>query len=59
MPLLAALFSAAGIFGATSWPCLIGIDDGAFWGQMKAGVEVWPDETNGIIKASCSVSRCR
>ena len=52
MPLLAALFSAVGIFGATSSAVpLIGIDDGAFWGQMKAGVEVWPDVTNGIIKS--------
>jgi phospholipid/cholesterol/gamma-HCH transport system permease protein len=52
MPLLAALFSAAGIFGGyiVAVP-LIGIDEGAFWGQMKAGVDVWPDVTNGIIKS--------
>src|SRR5215472_5765633 len=52
MPLLAALFSAAGVFGGyiVAVP-LIGIDDGAFWGQMKAGVDVWPDVTNGIIKS--------
>jgi phospholipid/cholesterol/gamma-HCH transport system permease protein len=52
MPLLAALFSAAGIFGGYLVGVrLIGIDDGAFWGQMKAGVDVWPDVTNGIIKS--------
>ena len=52
MPLLAALFSAAGIFGGHLVGVrLIGIDDGAFWGQMKAGVDVWPDVTNGIIKS--------
>src|SRR5882724_2570317 len=52
MPLLAALFSAFGIFGGYLVGVrLIGIDDGAFWGQMKAGVEVWPDVTNGIIKS--------
>jgi phospholipid/cholesterol/gamma-HCH transport system permease protein len=52
LPLLAALFSAFGIFGG--WLVgvrLIGIDDGAFWGQMKAGVDFWPDVTNGIIKS--------
>ena len=52
MPLLAALFSAAGIFGGYLVGVrLIGIDEGAFWGQMKAGVDVWPDVTNGIIKS--------
>src|SRR2546425_3414742 len=52
MPLLAALFSAFGIFGGyVVGVRLIGIDAGAFWGQMKAGVDVWPDITNGIIKS--------
>ena len=52
MPLLAALFSAAGIFGGYIVGVrLIGIDAGAFWGQMQAGVDVYPDVTNGIIKS--------
>jgi phospholipid/cholesterol/gamma-HCH transport system permease protein len=52
MPLLAALFSAAGVFGGYLVGVrLIGIDEGAFWGQMKAGVDVFPDVTNGIIKS--------
>ena len=52
MPLLAALFSAAGIFGGYLVGVrLIGIDSGAFWGQMQAGVDFWPDVTNGIIKS--------
>ena len=52
MPLLAALFSAFGIFGAYLVGVkLIGIDGGAFWGQMKAAVDFWPDITNGIIKS--------
>jgi phospholipid/cholesterol/gamma-HCH transport system permease protein len=52
MPLLAALFSAMGIFGAYIVGVrLIGIDPGAFWGQMQAGVDFWPDVTNGIIKS--------
>jgi len=52
LPLLAALFSAFGIFGGyVVGVRLIGIDDGAFWGQMQAGVDFWPDVTNGIIKS--------
>jgi len=52
MPLLAALFSAFGIFGGYIVGVrLIGIDEGAFWGQMQAGVDFWPDVTNGIIKS--------
>jgi phospholipid/cholesterol/gamma-HCH transport system permease protein len=52
MPLLAALFSAFGIFGGYIVGVrLIGIDSGAFWGQMQAGVDFWPDVTNGIIKS--------
>ncbi len=52
MPLLAALFSMMGIFGA--WLVgvrLIGLDNGAFWGNMRAAIEFWPDVTNGIIKS--------
>ena len=52
LPLLAALFSAFGIFGGYIVGVrLIGIDAGAFWGQMQAGVDFWPDVTNGIIKS--------
>ena len=42
MPLLAAVFSAVGIVGG--WVVgvlMLGIDPGAFWGQMQAGVDVW------------------
>lgn len=52
MPLLAAIFSAVGILGG--WLVavkLIGIDAGAFWSQMQAGVEVWADVGNGCIKS--------
>jgi phospholipid/cholesterol/gamma-HCH transport system permease protein len=52
MPFLAALFSAFGIFGGYIVGVrLIGIDAGAFWGQMTAGVDFYPDVTNGIIKS--------
>src|SRR5215211_7965882 len=52
MPLLAALFSTLGVFGAYLVGVqLLGIDSGAFWGNMQAGIEFWPDITNGIIKS--------
>ena len=52
MPLLAALFSAMGIFGG--WlitVVVIGVDDGAFWSQMQATVEFRHDVLNGVIKS--------
>jgi phospholipid/cholesterol/gamma-HCH transport system permease protein len=52
MPLLAALFSTLGIFGAYLVGVkLIGIDAGAFWGNMRAGVDFRYDVVNGIIKS--------
>ena len=52
MPVLAAIFSAVGVVGG--WLVavqLIGLDAGAFWGQMQAGVDVWDDIANGVIKS--------
>jgi phospholipid/cholesterol/gamma-HCH transport system permease protein len=52
MPLLAAVFSAVGILGA--WVvgvALIGVDQGAFWGQMQGGTDVWRDVGNGVVKS--------
>jgi len=52
MPLLAAVFSAVGILGG--WVVgvlLIGVDPGAFWGQMQGGVDVWKDVGNGVVKS--------
>jgi phospholipid/cholesterol/gamma-HCH transport system permease protein len=52
MPLLAALFSAMGVFGG--WlvgVVFIGVDDGAFWSQMQAGVDFRYDIVNGVIKS--------
>jgi len=52
MPLLAALFSTLGIFGAyVVGVRLIGIDAGAFWGNMEAAVDFRQDIGNGIIKS--------
>src|ERR1700712_4165773 len=44
MPILAAIFSAVGIIGGyIVGVLLIGVDEGAFWSQMQAGVDVWAD----------------
>src|SRR3954454_24968563 len=52
MPLLAALFSTLGVFGAYLVGVkLIGIDAGAFWGNMQAAVDFRYDILNGIIKS--------
>jgi phospholipid/cholesterol/gamma-HCH transport system permease protein len=52
MPLLAALFSTLGVFGAYLVGVrLIGIDAGAFWGNMQAAVDFRTDIVNGVIKS--------
>src|SRR4051794_39291618 len=52
MPLLAALFSTLGIFGAYIVGVrLIGIDSGSFWGNMQAAVDFRYDILNGFIKS--------
>jgi phospholipid/cholesterol/gamma-HCH transport system permease protein len=52
MPLLAALFSATGIFGGyLVGVVLIGVDEGSFWSQMQAAVDVREDILNGVIKS--------
>lgn len=52
MPLLAALFSTAGICGAfVVAKILIGIDSGVFWGNMQAAVDVQYDILNGVVKS--------
>lgn len=52
MPLLALLFSMVGILGGyiVAVP-LIGVDEGAFWSQMQANVDVGEDIINGVIKS--------
>src|SRR5438094_4640710 len=52
MPILAAIFSAVGIIGGyIVGVLLIGVDEGAFWSQMQAGVDVWADVANGVLKS--------
>ncbi len=52
MPLLAAMFSAVGVFGGyLVGVVMIGVDEGAFWSQMQAAVDFRQDILNGIIKS--------
>ena len=52
MPLLAAIFSAMGVYGGyLIGVVLIGVDDGSFWSQMQAAVDFREDIVNGVIKS--------
>lgn len=52
MPLLAAIFSAVGVIGGHFVGVgLLGVDDGAFWSQMQAKVDLYEDIVNGVIKS--------
>jgi len=52
MPLLAAIFSAVGVMGGYLVGVgLLGIDDGAYWSQIQAKVDLEEDIYNGVIKS--------
>lgn len=52
MPLLAALFSAVGVFGGYLVGVVqIGVDEGSFWAQMQAAVDFREDILNGVLKS--------
>jgi len=52
MPLLAAVFSAMGVFGGyLIGVVILGVDSGAFWSQMQANVDLRYDIVNGVIKS--------
>lgn len=52
MPLLAAIFSAVGVYGGSLVGVnLLGVDEGAFWSQMQSAVELEKDIYNGVIKS--------
>jgi phospholipid/cholesterol/gamma-HCH transport system permease protein len=52
MPLLMCVFNALGILGAhlvgVTW---LGLDNGTFWSNMTANVDVWKDVVNGVYKS--------
>ncbi len=52
MPLLAAMFSAVGIFGGYLVGVdLLGVDEGSYWSQMQAKFDFDQDIVNGVIKS--------
>jgi len=52
LPLLATMFAAVGVFGGYLVGVhLIGVDSGSFWSQMQAGVDVFSDIGNGLVKS--------
>jgi phospholipid/cholesterol/gamma-HCH transport system permease protein len=52
MPLLAALFSAMGVFGGYVIGVMnIGVDAGSYWSQMQEAVDFRDDVMNGVIKS--------
>ena len=52
MPLLAAMFSAVGIFGGYLIGVeMLGVDSGSYWSQMQAKVDYQQDVFNGVIKS--------
>lgn len=52
MPLLAAIFSAVGVIGGYFVGVgLLGVDEGAYWSQMQAKVDLYEDIYNGVIKS--------
>ncbi len=52
VPLLAAIFSTMGIFGAYFVGTrLFGIDDGAFWSQINDRVDLYQDVASGFLKS--------
>ena len=52
MPLLAAIFSVIGIYGAQLVGVqIMGVDSGSFWSQMRAGVDL-RDVNEGVVKST-------
>jgi phospholipid/cholesterol/gamma-HCH transport system permease protein len=51
MPLLAAIFSVIGLYGAQLVGVqFLGVDEGAFWSQMQGAVS-WHDVNQGFVKS--------
>ena len=52
MPMLAAMFSAMGVYGGyLIGVVVIGVDEGSFWSQMQSAVDFREDIVNGVIKS--------
>ncbi len=52
MPLLAALFTAVGVWGGhLVGVVLLGVDAGQYWSAMQNGVDFYEDVLNGFVKS--------
>ena len=52
MPILALLFSLVGIWGGAYVGInMLGVDEGAYWGNMQASVDFYDDVLKGLIKS--------
>lgn len=52
MPILAALFSVVGIWGGAYVGInVLGVDEGAYWGNMQSAVDFSDDVIKGVIKS--------
>jgi phospholipid/cholesterol/gamma-HCH transport system permease protein len=52
MPILALLFSLVGIWGGAYVGInMLGVDEGAYWGNMQASVDFYDDVLMGVIKS--------
>lgn len=52
LPLLVAMFSTMGVYGGFLIGAVyIGVDAGAFWGQMQTAIDFQHDILNGVIKS--------
>lgn len=52
MPLLAALFTAVGVFGGHLIGVgFLGVDAGTYWSQMQGGTDFYDDILSGVIKS--------
>jgi phospholipid/cholesterol/gamma-HCH transport system permease protein len=52
MPLLAAMFTAVGVYGGyLVGVSMLGVDSGVYWSGMQEGVDLQKDILNGVIKS--------
>jgi len=59
VPLLTAIFTAVGILGGRFVGVgLLGVDEGIFWSQMQANVDLIDDVANGMIKGVVFAIAC-
>ena len=59
VPLLTVIFIVVGIFGGRFVGVgLLGVDEGSFWSQMQANVDLVDDVVNGMIKAVVFAVAC-